>query len=97
MSPVGTTEKGIEEVYRTCLGLMSHWYTTYRVGIWGYYLLPNHVDLIAVPGSVEALTRAIGEEHRGHTRRVGQKGVKPTLDSYLVLVTSFGHVTAFMH
>jgi putative transposase len=32
--------------------------------------MPNHVHLIAVPKSVEALARAIGEAHRRYTRRV---------------------------
>ena len=32
--------------------------------------MPNHIHLIAVPPSEKALSRAIGEAHRCHTRRV---------------------------
>jgi len=32
--------------------------------------MPNHVHLIAVPTSEDALQRAIGEAHRRYTRRV---------------------------
>ena len=40
------------------------------VAIWAYCLMPNHVHLIAVPGTEEGLRRAIGEPHRRYTRRI---------------------------
>jgi putative transposase len=48
------------------------------VEIWAYCLMPNHVHLIAVPASRDALARALGEAHRKHAikvnRRFGWKG-----------------------
>lgn len=40
------------------------------VKIWAYCLMPNHVHLIAVPGTKEGLNLAIGEAHRRYTRRI---------------------------
>src|SRR5271166_2200168 len=37
------------------------------VEVWCYCLMPNHVHLIMVPQSAEALARAIGEAHRQYT------------------------------
>ncbi len=59
-----------EEDYQVYMDLMSEWCSAYGVDIWAYCLMPNHVHLIAVPKSVGALARAIGEAHRRYTRRV---------------------------
>jgi len=32
--------------------------------------MPNHVHLVAVPKTAEALARAVGEAHRRYTRRI---------------------------
>jgi len=40
------------------------------VEVWAYCLMPNHVHLIGVPSSEDALRSAIGEAHRRYTRRV---------------------------
>jgi len=40
------------------------------VEIWAWCLMPNHVQLIAVPKTKAALARAIGEVHRRYTQRV---------------------------
>ena len=37
---------------------------------WAYCLMSNHVHLIAVPGTEEALGLAVGEAHRRYTRHV---------------------------
>jgi putative transposase len=50
--------------------LMAEWCEREGVEIWAYCLMPNHVHLIAVPESAEALQRAIGEAHRRYTRAV---------------------------
>ena len=52
------------------LGLMGEWCAECDVQVWAYCLMPNHVHLIAVPGSEDGLRRAIGEAHRRYTRRV---------------------------
>jgi putative transposase len=48
------------------------------VAIWAYCLMPNHVHLIAVPESAEALGRALARAHRRYTtwinRRQGWRG-----------------------
>ncbi len=37
------------------------------VVVWGYCLMPNHVHLILVPATADALARALGETHRRYT------------------------------
>lgn len=49
---------------------MAEWCTERGVAIWAYCLMPNHVHLIAVPESKDALAHAIGEAHRRYTRRI---------------------------
>ena len=59
-----------DEDYQAYLELMSHWCDRYRVQIWAYCLMPNHIHLVAVPESKEGLNQAIGEAHRRYARRV---------------------------
>lgn len=59
-----------EEDYLVYLDLMAHWCRHYKVDIWSWCLMPNHVHLIAVPQTTEGLARAIGEAHRRYTRHV---------------------------
>jgi len=59
-----------EDDYRAYLSLAGAWCLRHGVSIWAYCLMPNHVHLIAVPGSAEGLGRALGEAHRRYTRRV---------------------------
>ncbi len=56
--------------YRLYLDLMAEWCGQCGVEIWAYCLMGNHVHLIAVPESEEALGLAIGEAHRRYTRQV---------------------------
>ena len=49
--------------------LCSHW----GVEIWAYCLMPNHIHLIAVPRTQEALAGAIGEAHRRYTWLVNSR------------------------
>jgi putative transposase len=49
---------------------MAEWCREEGVEIWSYCLMPNHVHLIAVPKTKDALRRAIGESHRRYTRRI---------------------------
>ena len=57
---------------------MAEWCDRYRVQVWAYCLMPNHVHLIAVPASSDGLRGAIGEAHRRYTtvinRREGWRG-----------------------
>jgi putative transposase len=59
-----------DEDYAAYLELMSHWCKERGVAIWAYCLMPNHVHLIAVPETEEALSLAIGEAHRRYTRMI---------------------------
>ena len=58
------------EDYQFYLELMSEWCGKYRVEIWAYCLMPNHVHLIAVPETKDGLNLAVGEAHRRYTRRI---------------------------
>jgi len=58
------------EDYAAYVELMAQWCGERGVEVWGYCLMPNHVHLIAVPESEDALARAIGEAHRRYTRRI---------------------------
>jgi len=53
--------------YRLYLELMAHHCRAAGVEIWAYCLMPNHVHLLAMPHSADALARGIGEAHRRYT------------------------------
>ena len=66
-----------EADYHKYLYLMAEWCNRYRIQVWSYCLMPNHVHLIATPESEDGLRRAIGEAHRRYTRYINfQKGWK---------------------
>src|SRR4030042_2517893 len=56
--------------YEAYIDLMSEWCKKYRVEIWAYCLMPNHIHLIATPKTKDGLCRAIGEAHRRYTREI---------------------------
>ncbi len=56
--------------YRLYSSLMAEWCGHFGVEIWAYCLMPNHVHLIAVPETENALQRAVGEAHRRYTRAI---------------------------
>ena len=56
--------------YAAYLELMAEWCNKEGVDIWAYACMPNHIHLVAIPGTEEALHRAIGEAHRRYTRRI---------------------------
>ncbi len=62
-----------EDDYRIYLDLMAEWCGHYGVEIWAYCLMTNHVHLIAVPETENALGLAIGEAHRRYTRHVNSR------------------------
>ncbi len=59
-----------DEDYAAYVELMAQWCGERGVEVWAYCLMPNHVHLIAVPRSEDALGRAVGEAHRRYTRRI---------------------------
>ncbi len=66
-----------EADYLEYLHLMAQWCNRCKVMVWSYCMMPNHVHLIAVPGTEDSLRKAIGEAHRRYTRYINfQKGWK---------------------
>ncbi len=63
----------VPEDYRMYQALMAERCRRWRVTIWAYCLMPNHVHLIAVPSTPDGLHRAIGEAHRRYTREVNRR------------------------
>ena len=50
--------------------LLAQFTTTYDVRVWAWCLMTNHVHLVLVPATTEALAQALGEAHRRYTRTV---------------------------
>jgi len=59
-----------DEDYAAYLSLLGEWCGRCGVEVWAYCLMPDHVHLIVVPDSEDALRRALGEAHRRYTRRI---------------------------
>ncbi len=59
--------------YRLYVTFMAEYCRRCKVEIWAYCLMPNHVHLIAVPSSENALRLAIGEAHRRYTLRINSR------------------------
>jgi len=62
-----------EADYVLYVALMSESCDRWDVEVWAWCLMPNHVHLIVVPPSAEALRRAIGEAHRKYTTEVNER------------------------
>lgn len=56
--------------YQEYINLLSLWAGEYRVQIWAYCLMPNHIHLIVVPETEDGLRHALGETHRRYTRLI---------------------------
>ena len=59
-----------DDDYGAYVGLLARWAKAYKVRVWGWCLMPNHVHLILVPPGEAALRLAVGKTHRHYTRRV---------------------------
>lgn len=59
-----------QDDYQAYVDLLSERCKTYRVRIWAWCLMPNHVHIIAVPKTEDGLRLAIGKTHRHYSRRV---------------------------
>lgn len=62
-----------ESDYETYKHLMAEWCRARGVVIWAYCLMPNHVHLVLVPPSADALRGAVGEAHRRYTLMVNHR------------------------
>ncbi len=63
-------EEGDYETYKS---LMAEWCLSQGVAVWAYCLMPNHVHLIVVPSTEQALRAAVAEAHRRYTVRVNAR------------------------
>jgi len=59
--------------YLLYMALMGEQCQRFGVEILAYCLMPNHVHLIAVPPTEDALRRAVGEAHRRYTQKINQR------------------------
>ena len=59
-----------DDDYRAYIALLAEWCGKCSLEILAYCLMPNHVHLIAVPASDDALRRGIGEAHRRYSRMI---------------------------
>jgi putative transposase len=50
--------------------LLAEFAGRYKLGIWAWCLMTNHVHLVVVPERKDSLARAVGEAHRRYTRRI---------------------------
>ena len=90
-----------DEDYEAYLDLMAEWCEREGVEVWAYCLMPNHVHLVAVPSSEDALRRGIAEAHRRYSRRInfregwrghlwqGRFASFPMDDAHLYLATRY--------
>ncbi len=62
-----------DEDYEKYVSLLAEWCGKRGVAIWAYCLMPNHVHLIAVPETEDALRRGIGEAHRRYSRMINMR------------------------
>lgn len=59
--------------YEAYIGFLAEECADKGVSIWAYCLMPNQIQLIAVPQRENALARALGEAHRRYTRRINER------------------------
>lgn len=59
-----------DDDYRSYISLLAEWCKKCKVDIWAYCLMPNHVHVLAVPATEDALRCGIGEAHRRYSRMI---------------------------
>jgi putative transposase len=64
-------EDGDQDVY---CDLLAEHTRKYRVEVWAWCLMPNHVHLILTPHDETGLSRAIGAAHRRYTHFINARG-----------------------
>ena len=62
-----------DEDYRAYLDLVAERCAAHGLKVLAWCLMPNHVHLVVVPRTPEALARALGEAHRRYARRVNRR------------------------
>ena len=64
-------EDGDQQLYCDMLGEQLR---KFRVEVWAYCLMPNHVHLILTPQGADGMSRALGEAHRRYTNFINARG-----------------------
>ena len=59
--------------YRAYVQILARQAERYRLRVWAYCLMPNHVHLVAVPADQESLARSFGEAHRLYAIRINRR------------------------
>ncbi len=62
-----------DQDYQTYLDYLVNYKELYGVAIWAYCLMPNHVHLIAVPQTKEALSKCISRAHRLYALHINSR------------------------
>ncbi|HEY1214984.1 MAG TPA: transposase [Bryobacteraceae bacterium] len=62
---------GDHEIYKDLLAEQTH---KWKVEVWAYCLMPNHVHLLLNPATEEGLGRAVWEAHRRYTNFINARG-----------------------
>lgn len=62
-----------DDDYKLYMELIADYCDRVGVEIWAYCLMTNHVHLIAVPSTTDALAQAIGEAHRRYTIEINRR------------------------
>ena len=55
------------------LDLLSHYTQRYRVDIWAYCLMTNHIHLLAAPDEPDGLARGVGLANMTYTQHINCK------------------------
>ena len=62
----------VDDDRQVYLGLLARHAARFGLQVLGYCLMPNHVHLVAVPETAEALARAVGRTHLDYARYVNR-------------------------
>jgi len=62
----------LEDDYMAYPLMISEWCRKCNVAICAYYLIPNHIHVIAVPESEDGLRHAKGKVHRRYTLMINR-------------------------
>src|SRR5271168_1342172 len=64
-------EDGDQQIY---CDMLAERLRKFRVEVWAYCLMPNHVHLILTPQEADGMSRALGEAHRRYTNFINARG-----------------------
>jgi len=62
-----------DDDYRSYIQTLAQFVRKYGVEIWAYCLMPNHVHLVAVPESQQALSMCLSRAHRHYALNINKR------------------------